>query len=99
MVSNSTYSFMKGFSMAKLTKLKHKRLAEGEATGHHHSATDPGATLYGNEAGGVQVLDAPNGTDVTHQEHGTVSVPPGEHSIDIVKEFDYEEMEARNVAD
>lgn len=81
-----------------MKKLDHKRLAEGEATGHFHAATAPDATLYGNDDV-PEYLDAPSGTDVTHQEHGTVTLPPGEYDRSIVREYDPFEQAAREVMD
>lgn len=80
-----------------MKKLGHKRLAEGEVTGHYHAATAKTATLY--DDGGSIVLDAPNGTKVTHQEHGTIAVPPGQYDRLIVQEFDPFEEEVRSVRD
>jgi len=80
-----------------MKKLDHKRLAEGEATGHFHAATAKSASLY--EDGDKIVLDAPRGTKVTHQQHGTVAIPPGEYDRLIVQEFDPFEEEIRSVRD
>ena len=80
-----------------MKKLNHKRLAEGEVTGHYHAATAESATLYGDDD--AMLLDAPDGTDVTHQEHATVSIPPGEYDRLIVQEFDPFEEEVRSVLD
>jgi len=80
-------------------KLPHKRLAEGEVTGHFHEATAQDAVVYGDDAGEPLKLDAPNGTDVTHQEHDTITVPPGQYDRVIVQEYDHPEEEARRVVD
>lgn len=72
-------------------------LAEGEATGHFHAATAPDAKLY--EYNGGLMLAAPSGTEVTHQEHNTVLVPPGTYDRSIVQEFDHFAEEARDVVD
>ena len=80
-----------------MNKLDHKRLAEGEHTGHYHMATADDATLYGDDT--VMVLDAPNGTKVVHQEHNEVAVPPGRHTRQLVQEFDPFAEEIRNVID
>lgn len=78
-------------------KLKHKRLAEGEATGHFHSATAESSSLY--EDDGIVTLEAPQGTDVIHQEHGTISLPPGNYVRGIVREYDHFAEESREVRD
>jgi hypothetical protein len=75
-------------------------LAEGEATGHFHAATAPDGVVY--EIPGVPetlALAAPSGTEITHQEHGTILVPPGEYNRTIVREFDHFAEEARAVVD
>jgi hypothetical protein len=72
-------------------------LAEGEATGHFHAATAHDAALYEYEGG--LMLAAPSGTEVTHQEHHTVLVPPGNYDRSIVQEFDHFTEEAREVVD
>jgi hypothetical protein len=81
---------------AKIVESKH--LAEGEHTGHFHRATAKTAKVY-DVGGGVLVLDAPRGTKVEHQEHGTVAVPPGEYDRLLVQEFDPFAEEIRAVQD
>jgi len=80
-------------------KLDHKRLAEGEATGHFHAAVAEDAVLYGDDTGTPLLLDAPSGSDVTHQEHGTITLPPGQYDRSIVQEYDHAQEEAREVID
>lgn len=79
-----------------MKKLNHKRLAEGEATGHFHGADE--GTLYdmGND---VKLLDAPDGSEITHQEHNPVKLPPGKFVTGIVREYDHADEEARKVID
>ena len=72
-------------------------LAEGEATGHYHAAIAPDATVF--EFNGGLMLAAPSGTEVTHQEHQTVLVPPGVWDRSIVQEYDHFAEEAREVVD
>jgi hypothetical protein len=72
-------------------------LAEGEATGHFHAAVAPDVEIW--EFDGGLILDAPSGTEVTHQEHGSVLVPPGVWDRKIVQEFDHFAEEARAVID
>ena len=79
-------------------KLDHRKLAFSEATGHFHLAESETATLW-DVGGGVLVLDAPDGTDVTHQEHKTISLPPGQYDRTIVREWDHFLEEAREVRD
>ena len=74
-----------------------KVLAFGEATGHLHRATAKSATVYDDD--GAIVLDAPRGTKITHQEHRTIAVPPGQYDRLLVQEFDPFEEEIRAVRD
>ena len=83
----------------KLKRLGHKRLAEGEATGHFHAAVAENSVLFGDSEGTPRRLDAPSGTDVVHQEHGTITLPPGSYDRSIIQEFDHAAEEARNVID
>ena len=83
---------MKGYK-----KLPHRVLAEGEATGHSHTA-DSSATLWGSDSGSL-VLEVPIETTVTHEEHKPVVLPNGEYDVVRVKEFDHFAEEARQVQD
>lgn len=74
-------------------------LAEGEATGHYHEAVAEDAVVYEIPDTVALVLDAPSGTQVTHQEHNTIMVPPGVFDRTIVREFDHFAEEARQVVD
>ena len=66
----------------KLKLRKDKHLAEGEVTGHAHRVTAREATVWDGEDG-VRVLEAPDGTDVVHEEHHTGTLPalPGNERI------------------
>lgn len=78
-------------------KLDHRKLALGEVTGHYHQSESPTSSLW--DVGGTMVLDAPDGTDITHQEHKTISLPPGQYDRHIVREWDHFAEEAREVRD
>ncbi len=82
---------------AEAKKLKHNHLAEGEHTGHYHAAVADDVRLF--EAGDTMLMDAPSGTEVTHQEHGTQTIPPGQYERRLVQEFDPFAEEIRNVQD
>lgn len=71
--------------------------AEGEHTGHYHSAIASAAVILEND--GVRFLDNCEPISITHQEHNTVDVPVGKWEIGIVQEYDYFAEAARNVAD
>jgi hypothetical protein len=79
-----------------MQKLQHRVLAEGEVTGHAHRA-DAG-TLF-DAGAGVMVLDAPEGATVTHEEHGLITLPPGQWTRRIVQEYDHAAEAAREVVD
>jgi hypothetical protein len=78
-------------------KLPHNHLAEGEASGHFHAADASDVQLF--EFDGGLILSAPNGSEVTHQEHNTILVPPGTYDRSIVQEYDHFAEEARDVVD
>lgn len=91
---------------AGLAKADHRVLAEGEATGHLHAIADGKATLYqpelvtGAEADELRawfllVQDAP--VEVTHPEHGTITLPPG--SYEVLRQRTYTPQENLRVAD
>ena len=55
-------------------------LAEGEATGHAHAVLDcDRADLL--EADGVRYLRVKSPVDLVHEEHGTITIEPGEYVI------------------
>lgn len=72
-------------------------LAEGEVTGHAHRVTGSGVVVL--ERGSDLFIVAPNGGAVVHEEHGTVTLPPGTHRVERQEEYDPYEAAARQVAD
>ena len=86
-------------------------LAFGEVTGHTHRINmadmleETGVTLhmdYNNEAG----KDVPKAFTVTgaevkldHEEHDTITLPPGNYVVKIVREFNHITRRAQYVAD
>ena len=86
-------------------------LAFGEVTGHTHRVDmsemlkDAGVTLhmdYNRKAG----VDVPNAfevhnesVEVQHEEHDTVTLPPGNYVVKIVREFNHITRRAQYVAD
>ena len=85
--------------------------AFGEVTGHTHRVEmsemlkDAGVTLhmnYNNKAG----VDVPNAFEVhnesvelQHEEHDTITLPPGNYVVKIVREFNHITRRAQYVAD
>ena len=86
-------------------------LAFGEVTGHTHRVEmsdmlkNAGISLhmgYGKEAG----IDVPNAFEVhnesvelQHEEHDTITLPPGNYVVKIVREFNHITRRAQYVAD
>lgn len=74
--------------------------SEGETTGHYHAcvASSDIDVRLDKESGEIwaQVF-AP--TEVTHQEHGAVTLDPGVYKVGIVREVDPFAEEIRKVAD
>lgn len=92
--------------------LNTKVLQLGEVTGHKHQfATEAKVDIYvdaqfaGQEMsitpdeGKFIVVFGDEPMALRHEEHRTIMVPPGTYQVDIVREFDYEAMEARRVVD
>lgn len=77
-------------------KLSHCILAEGEATGHKHIASPP-SELF--ELDGKMYLITHQTTEITHEEHKPITLPPGFWHIDKVREYDAFEQETRKVID
>jgi len=75
---------------------KDRNLAEGEVTGHAHRA-DSGKVY--NLDNNIRLLEADKDVEVTHEEHGTVTLPPGDYLVSGVVEVDPFEDEIRRVAD
>ena len=71
-------------------------LAHGEATGHHHSV-DIDAADWWKRDNGTQFLEVEEAAAVEHQEHGTITLPPGKYRVSRQREYSPEAI--RNVAD
>lgn len=74
-------------------------LAHGEVTGHAHAIIDESAELVTAE-GAAELYLLVHGTEpvaLTHDEHDTIMLPPGEYEIRRQREYSPEEI--RNVAD
>ena len=79
-------------------KLNHKTLAEGEATGHHHSIVSCLATLFMVDSIMHMKVESDEAV-LRHQEHDEIVIPKGNYQIGIVQEYDHFEEEARRVAE
>ena len=73
-------------------------LAEGEATGHAHCITDvDNANLLVSDEG--LYLNVLKDCNLTHEEHGTVTIAPGKYTVRRVREYDHFKEEVRRVQD
>lgn len=90
--------------------LKGKVLQLGEVTGHKHqfSETDAVKLFVDPEFAGQEASITPdegkflvvdNVAYLRHEEHNTITVDPGIYQVDIVREFDYDQMEMTRVVD
>lgn len=78
-----------------LRKREDTILAEGEVTGHYHALPET-AEVYG-ELDGVQWVVVEEPSELTHQEHDTLIIPPGVHEVRIQREYSPEKI--RRVVD
>jgi hypothetical protein len=73
------------------------RLAEGEATGHHHVLTAPRIKIYDDD--GQRYVSLSKTGTLDHPEHGTITIQPGTYIEIREREFDYFSNEMRRVVD
>ena len=73
-------------------------LAEGEATGHAHTIIAT-ADIELFEKDGTMYLRCGADCELTHEEHHTQTIEPGDYEIQQVVEVDPFENEIRTVAD
>ncbi len=71
-------------------------LAYGEATGHHHAIKDDTTMLFHGPNGEVYI-DVTEHTELTHQEHSSIAIPPGKYRV--VRQREYTPEAIRNVID
>ncbi len=84
------------------TKVESGVIQEGSATGHHHRIAESDlekATLYMIDWRGERALRCTQAVSITHEEHKTVTLPPGDYKIRIAQEYDYLQNVARSVRD
>lgn len=75
---------------------KEFRLAEGEATGHHHVIKGK-VKLYDDN--GQRYMELAKTGVLTHPEHGEITMEPGIYIEIREREFDYFQNEIRKVVD
>ena len=71
-------------------------LAEGEVTGHAHRIASKAVSMWSDGAQAYITVDAP--ADLTHEEHRTITIPPGTYKVVRQREWSLE-SEWRQVAD
>lgn len=79
-------------------------LAYGEVTGHAHRVVPQvSGTVEFLKLGARTFFRAKSGVEITHEEHnpglGRNFLPPGDYEYGLTREYDYDEMESRRVAD
>jgi len=78
-------------------------VAQGEATGHHHRiAADDMQVAELMEIGwqgNLMLKVSEHGISIVHEEHKTVTIPPGTYKVHQAREFDYMARFARTVRD
>lgn len=54
-------------------------LADGKATGHTHRIDSQYASMYQRD--GVRFLEVSAPVELVHEEHGTITIPPGAYRV------------------
>jgi hypothetical protein len=70
-----------------LPKLPHLKLALGEVTGHSHQITAGQAVLHGNGMGDLHLSVMSAVATLSHEEHSALSLPKGEYTIKIQRNY------------
>lgn len=71
-------------------------LAHGEVTGHAHAIKNRCATFFESDTG-ARFLSLDKPCDLEHEEHSTITLPPGTYRV--VRQQEYSPQAIRNVAD
>jgi hypothetical protein len=76
-------------------------LAHGEVTGHAHAILDEAAELVRTAETNQRFLKIMNasGVQLQHEEHATITLPPGTYEVIRQREYTSRDMPARYVAD
>jgi hypothetical protein len=72
-------------------------LAYGEVTGHAHKVEDLAQAEVLEIGNGLYLRVGEEGVRVVHEEHGAITLPPGNYEVEIQREYTPEAI--RNVAD
>ena len=83
----------------KRAEVKNGVLVDGEVTGHAHRVKDyKGVVFYKDDKGNIWVENKQK-AQVTHEEHGTITLEPGIWKVGRVQEYDHFLEESKNVID
>jgi len=82
---------------AKVLERDHLTLALGEATGHSHTITCERAELCEDVSTLERWMTLPTESEVIHQEHDTITIPPGIYKV--TRQVEYSPEAIRNVQD
>ena len=72
-------------------------LVEGESTGHAHRVAELEKAEVLEIENGLYLRVGEGGVRIVHEEHGDITLPPGDYEI--VRQREYSPEEIRNVAD
>ena len=72
-------------------------LAYGEVTGHAHRIKERTVKMW--SVGDQWYITVERPSELTHEEHGTITLPPGSYEVVHQREYDYLAEMPRNVAD
>lgn len=70
-------------------------LAYGEVTGHAHRIASPTVSVW--SVGEQRYIHVEAPADLTHEEHGTITLPAGDYRV--IRQREYEPERERYVAD
>jgi hypothetical protein len=79
-------------------------LVHGESTGHHHSVPSRGvallerATPVETDEKFLRIMET-SGVGLEHQEHATITLPPGDYRVTRQREYTSADMAPRPVVD
>jgi len=91
------------FEMNELEKIERENqrivLAYGEVTGHAHAIKSTEADFYRSKRKDVPhlYLVVNNNVDLSHEEHSTITIPPGKYRV--IRQREYIANSVRTVSD
>ena len=95
-ITKEEYDNLSGLPKSNLT------IAYGEVTGHHHTLkARPGTAqvLVSPETQEATAFRVDQKTELTHQEHKTISIPKGYYRVEFEKEYEPLEQTSTRVYD